>query len=497
MDQENRILAAVDLGSNSFHMIVAKMDHDQMRVLDKLREPVRLGAGLDENNNLTEEARERALQCLDKFGQRLRDFHPNDVRVVGTNTLRKARHAYSFVKQAEEALGHSIEIISGIEEARLIYEGVSHTMADDGQRRLVVDIGGGSTELIIGEHFSPMMLESLYMGCVSMTQKFFAQGNLSKTAFQLAGVAASLEVEGVSARFVNFGWGEAVGASGTARAIAKVIEAEGWSESGITLKALKKLRKALIAAGHMDKVVLQGLKDDRKPVFAGGVAVLLSVFEALRIKNMQVASGALREGLIYDMLGRLRNEDVRSSTIESICKRYHVDVQHAGHVEETAVALLRQVAAGWALEGNDSEQLLRWAARLHEIGLDIAHNQYHKHGAYLVENSDMPGFSRSLQKNLAFLVRGHRRKFPLMLLSEMPAGQGQQLLRICILLRLAVKLNHSRSQEQVPEVGLEAGDDTIRLRFPPAWMKSHPLTREDMAREVEYLRAANVNLLIE
>lgn len=496
MDQENRILAAVDLGSNSFHMIVAKLDHDQLRVLDKMREPVRLGAGLDQYNNLSDEARDRALRCLEKFGQRLRDFHPNDVRVVGTNTLRKARDSSAFVRSAEQALGHEIEIISGIEEARLIYEGVSHNVANDGARRLVVDIGGGSTELIVGEHFKPLVLESLYMGCVSMSDRYFPAGLITREAFQQAEVVASLEVEGVSARFLNSGWKEAVGASGTARALARVIEAEGWSDSGISLKGLKKIRKILIEVGHMDKVLLQGLKDERRPVFAGGVAIMLSIFKGLGIEQMQVSAGALREGLIYDMLGRLRNDDVRAVTIASMCRRYHVDSRHARNVERTVMALFNQVADDWGLDDYDNQLLLRWSSRLHEVGLDIAHNQYHKHGAYLVANADMPGFSRSMQKQLAFLVRGHRRKFPQTELDAMQPDDALTLKRICILLRLAVKLHHSRSREQIPEVALTVADDTLRMSFPDGWLKSHPLTREDMMREEEYLRAAGVELLV-
>jgi exopolyphosphatase/guanosine-5'-triphosphate,3'-diphosphate pyrophosphatase len=490
----DQILAAVDLGSNSFHIIVVRLDHGQVRVIDRMREMVRLGAGLDENNNLDEAACQRAIQCLERFGQRLRDLHPNNVRIVGTNTLRKARNSSSLLRQAQQALGHPIDIISGIEEARLIYLGVSHSMSDDEGRKLVVDIGGGSTELIIGERFESLQLESLYMGCVSMSRTFFPDGAITKSAMKSAEIAARLELEGAAPLYKKLGWEHSIGASGTARAIAKVVEEEGWSEHGITYKSLKKLRKALLAAGHVDKLSLKGLSEDRIPVFTGGVVVMLSVFEALGIKTMEVSSGALREGLVYDMLGQIEHKDIREQTVNALCARYHVDMRHAERVEVTAIQLLEQVAGRWQLEDEENWNLLGWAARLHEVGLDIAHGQYQKHGAYLAENSDMHGFSRRLQKQLAVLIRGHRRKFPVASIEELTTDQQENIKYLCILLRLSVKLNHSRNDAHIPEVKIEVVDDGLKVNFPQGWLEDHPLTAADLEREQQYLGVVKFKL---
>lgn len=481
--------AAVDLGSNSFHLIVARMDHGQLQVVDRLREMVRLGGGLDAHNELSQEARERALTCLERFGQRLRALPSQSVRAVGTNTLRKARHAYDFLQAARTALGHPIEIISGIEEARLIYLGVAHSLADNGQRRLVVDIGGGSTEVIVGERFEALHLESLYMGCVSMSREFFSSGKIDKGAWAKAEIAAGIELESVTAAFNQAGWADAVGASGTARAIAKVLVGEGWSDQGITAEGLRKLRKAMLNAGHVDKLSLKGLSSERAPVFPGGVVIMKSLFEALDVESMDVADGALREGLIYDQLGRIAHEDVRERSVEAMCTRYHVDVVHAQRVRDTALDLFDQISAEWDLVDGEPRHWLEWAARLHEIGLAVAHAQFHKHGAYLVQYSDMLGFSRQEQLLLAALVRSHRRKFPLTAFNELAESLRAPAIRLAILLRIAVKLRRSRTAAALPAIDLKLTDAGICLTFPKGWLEAHPLTAADLARESQYLAA--------
>jgi exopolyphosphatase/guanosine-5'-triphosphate,3'-diphosphate pyrophosphatase len=493
VNDSSGMIAAIDLGSNSFHMIVAREVDGQLQVRDRLREMVRLAAGLDSQGNLDDAARQRSLECLRRFGQRLDGFVPGSVRAVGTNTLRKAKDA-SFLREAEEALGHPIEVIAGVEEARLIYLGVSHGLPDSDENRLVVDIGGGSTELILGRRFEPLELESLYMGCVSYSQRFFNDGVVSESAMRRAVIGARLELQRIENDYRDIGWGQAVGASGTVKAVGEVVRSMGWCEEGITLEAMRQLAAELVKAGHIDKLKLSGLKEERLPVFAGGVAVLLAIFESLHIEQMQVSDWALREGLLYDLMGRIRHEDVRERTIVALSERYRVDMVQASRVEATAKMSLQQVADDWGLQGDETEHLLLWAARLHEIGLAIAHSSYHKHGAYLVANSDMPGFSSSEQKLLAILVRGHRRKFPLSLFKELDSKTRQRLQRLCVLLRLAVLLHRGHAATASPDVRFGVSGKTVQLRFPDGWLAEHPLTEADLAAEAESLQSAKFTL---
>lgn len=487
------LIAAIDLGSNSFHMVVARDVGGELQIRDRLRESVRLAAGMSENGRLEKVAKQRALDCLRRFGQRLDGFSPGTVRAVGTNTLRKAKSPH-FLREAEEALGHPIEVISGLEEARLIYLGVSHGLPLSDDVRLVVDIGGGSTELILGRGFEPLELESLYMGCVSFSQRFFPKGRISAKGMRDAVIAARQELQAIESHYRDNGWGEVVGASGTVKSVAEVLRAMGWSNEGITLEGIQQLTCELVAAGHIDRVQLSGLSAERLPVMAGGVAVLLAIFESLGIERMQVSDWALREGMLYDLLGRRRHEDVRERTIAALSERYRVDVAQAARVEGLSRQILEQVSEAWSLEGEEAEHLLVWAARLHEIGLSIAHSGYHKHGAYLVANSDMPGFSSSEQRLLAVLIRAHRRKLLEPLFSELPVAQRQPLRRLSILLRMAVLLHRSHSTAGLPEIGFVARGKTLQLQFPPGWLAEHPLTEADLVQEALYLKAIGYSL---
>jgi exopolyphosphatase/guanosine-5'-triphosphate,3'-diphosphate pyrophosphatase len=485
-------VAAVDLGSNSFHMIVARIDAGQIHVLDRLRDTVRLGAGLDEEGQIRPDAEARALECLERFGQRVRDLPRGSVRAVGTNTLRKARNSRPFLRAAERALGHPIEIIAGREEARLIYLGVAHSLADDKGQRLVVDIGGGSTELIIGERFEPQQMESLHMGCVSMSELYFPEGRIDSIGWETARTAALLELQPIAYHYRNLGWQRAIGASGTVLAIERVGREMGWSKEGITPDSLRAIGEALVKAGDVRKLELAGLSKDRAPVFPGGVAVLSAVFQALGIEHMSVSDGALREGLIYDLLGRIRHEDVRARTIESLMRRFQVDTEHARRVEATALGLLEQVAEDWGLN-EDHADLLAWAARMHEMGLSISHSQYQKHGAYLLENADLPGFSRPEQQQLALLVRAHRRKFPAKQFADLPREPGEDLMRLAMLLRLAVLLHRSRGQQTL-SLRADPAENGLTLRFPPGWLDQHPLTRADLQNERAALKGGKLKL---
>ena len=489
------LLAAVDLGSNSFHLIVAKVAGGHLDVVDRLREPVRLAAGLGDDKRLRRDAIERAFACLHRFGQRLRGMPEGAVRAVGTNTLRSARDGEAFRREAERVLGHSIEVIAGREEARLIYLGVAYALADDGERRLVIDIGGGSTECIVGTGFTPLHRESLYTGCVGTSRRFFPGGRIDKRSMKRAVLAARVEFEPIEQRYRAAGWGSAVGSSGTIKAIAAIVRAAGWCEAGITRDALRRLRRALVEAGHVDAVALKELRDDRRPVLPGGVAVLSAALDALGIEYLDVSEMALREGLLFDLIGRIRHEDVRDETVQRRIERYRIDAAQGERVAVTALALLRRVADAWAPgHGEDAEQLLGWAARLHEAGLFVSHNQYHKHGAYLLANGDMSGFSRQAQTMLSSLVRGHRRKFPAAVFEQLAPADARRARRLCVLLRLSVVLNRARADHYLPGIEAKAEGDVLTVAFPPGWLDTHPLTRADLEQEQAYLAAAGVGL---
>ena len=487
-------IAAVDLGSNSFHMIIARLEGERVSVIDRLREQVQLGAGLDRYKRLTSETRARALACLGRFGQRLRDLPPGSVRAVGTNTLRMARQSEAFLAEAEAALGHPIEVIAGREEARLIYLGVAGSIADDRGQRLVIDIGGGSTEYIIGMRSEPLYRESLFMGCVSFARRFFPKGRISAAAQNRAEIAAKRELQTIQTFYRQMGWNSAIGASGTILAIAKVLEANGWGDGTITRPGLASLRSALLAKSHVEKLDLKGLGRDRAPIFPSGVAILTASFDILGIDRMQVSDGALREGLLYELLGRIRHVDVREATVMGLIERYRIDVAQAERVERTARALFAQLRGGWGLD-DDDWQLLHWAARLHEIGLSLAHNQFHRHGAYILTHADLDGFSRQDQQLVAALVRGHRRKFPLLEFRQLPPERHDQAARLTLLLRLAALFNRSRSDQPLPELGVSVARDVVQLRFPDGWLDAHPLTRADLDEERRFVARAGFTLL--
>ncbi len=385
--------AAIDLGSNSFHMIVAQFQEGELQVVDRLKEMVRLSAGLDSSNNLSEDAQERALSCLERFGQRISSLPQGNVRVVGTNTLRSAHNSKQFIKKAIIALGHTIDIISGMEEARLIYLGVAHNTAANNDKRLVIDIGGGSTEVIIGEGFNPICMESLYMGCVSMTVRFFADGAITPQALKQAELAARVELEPIYKMYKRMGWNVAIGASGSIKAVQSVVKAAGWCEEGISLAALKQLVQAIKKTDHIDKIQFDGLSEKRAPVFVGGVVVLYSIFKALKLEHMEVSEGALREGLLHDLLGRIHHEDVRARSVSSLAKTFNADLDQYSRMQPTIEQCVPQLSDAWEFDPQEDSQWLLWAAMLHEIGLSISHSHYHKHRAYIVGNTDLPGFT--------------------------------------------------------------------------------------------------------
>ena len=480
-------LAAVDLGSNSFRLEVARVAGDQLYPLDSLKETVRLAGGLTDDKLLDEATQARALECLQRFGERLRGLSPEAVRCVGTSALRVARNADTFIPKAELALGHSIEIVAGREEARLIYLGVAHSLPASPERRLVVDIGGGSTEFIIGHGLKPHERESLHMGCVNFTKRFFADGSVDKATLKAAEMAARVEVERIAREFSRDNWQHAVGSSGTARALREILEQCGWSVRGITADGLAKLRSQMVKAGHVDALDLPGLSRDRVPVIAGGFAIMAGLFAELGIEQMDVAETAMREGILYDLLGRFHQQDMREATVDEFTRRYHIDPQQAARVKRVALKLLAACGGG-----NENDlRFLDWAARLHEIGLSVSHGGYHRHAGYILENADMPGFSRTEQARLALLARAQRGA--LVKLPDFAAAAVSDNDRLLVwLLRQAVILCRSRAEPRLPEVKVEASNKRFRLTLPEGWLARRPLTQRALEEEAVHWQAVGI-----
>jgi exopolyphosphatase / guanosine-5'-triphosphate,3'-diphosphate pyrophosphatase len=461
-------LAVVDLGSNSFRLEVGRVEGDQIFRLDTWRETIRFGAGIDVRGNITLTARKAALACLARFRERLSGLHPSAVRAVATNTFRVARNASTFLTQAEAALGFRIDIIGGHEEARLIYLGVAHVLPASDEPRLVIDIGGGSTEFIIGRGMTPERLESLKLGCVSMSQRFFSTGELRAEAFRAAETDARALIESIAGEFAPDRWREAFASSGTALALAAILEENGLSAGGITPEGLARLRKRMIGAGRVSRLNLAGVKPERAPVLAGGFAIMAAAMSELHVQRINPVGGALRLGVLYDLLGRTINRDSRQATVESISERYHVDRAHAKRVAEMAKSLY---LASSPNPTDENAQRLEWAALLHEVGYSVSHIGFHKHGAYILENADMPGFSAQEQRHLALLVMGCRGG-----LSKIaPMLDDGDFAAQVAALRLAVLFHHARRAIDVPRMNLTIGRQ-IRFATSKRWLKQHPLT---------------------
>lgn len=489
---QSETIAAIDLGSNSFHMIIARHHNGQLQIIDRVKEMVRLGGGLDKKNNLKRDAMERALATLERFGQRLNGIPPHAIRCVGTKTLRTARNAEPFLELAQDALNHEIEIISGFEEARLIYQEVTHDIETEDQPLLVMDIGGRSTELIRGVGQQPQQMDSLTMGSVSTSLRHFADGKISHKRMERAELDALSELRGVRKQYRQPHWERAIGSSGTIRTIARIIQTEGWSQNAITFNDLKRLRKTVIAAGSIDALQFEGLKEERRPVFPGGLAILYATFKSLKIEEMLVSDGALREGVIYDYIGRISNHDIRELAIDSLTERYHVDHAHAERVHVMASALFNQVAHHFDNDEERFENALRWSAKLHEIGLAISHRKYHHHSAYLIEHSDIPGFSRQEQRTLSTLVAAHRMKIRTDHFESFKLEQ--LLLHLAVLLRIAVLLYRGRGHETIPVPQIILKHGKVSLRFNPGWLEEHALTHNDLKAEQRYLKKLGIAL---
>lgn len=493
---DNSLYAAVDLGSNSFHMVIARLTEGRMQIIDRIKERVRLAEGMDEQRRMSPEAMARGLDCLALFAERLTNIKPDQIRIAGTYTLRRASNARDFVREAAKVLNHPIEIISGQEEARLIYQGVAHTQHIEGQV-LVVDIGGGSTELIIGEGFSPLALTSRKMGCVSFTQSFFGNGKLGEKAFNAAVLEAQHQLAPIINQYRKLGWQSCLGSSGSIRTVRDVLQGEEWTDGAITLAGLERLKEEMLKHKRVDQLKLAGLTEERQGVFAAAVAILLGLFTSLPIERMEYSDGALREGLLYEFEERLQHHDIRERTALALSTHYRIDKRQATRVESCVLSLFDALSGPWEMPEEPYRAILGWAARLHEIGLAINYSGIHKHSAYILQNTDLPGFNQDDQALLAALVRFHRKGLKLSELPALPNHDEQTVLRCIRILRLAVAAHHRRQDNLLPEWNVQAAGDQLVVTLPLDWCDENKLLMQNLEKEHRYCHEQGWPLLFQ
>lgn len=470
-------LAAVDLGSNSFRLEIGNLDHGQIHRSEYLKEAVRQGNGLDDERNLTVEAMQRGWDCLARFGERLSNFKPTEVRAVATQTLREARNREVFLQRGSEILGFPIEVISGQEEARLIYQGVAQLLPQSDERRLVIDIGGRSTELVLGQQLTAKQMASYRVGSVAWSMKYFTNGKIDEAAFAKAEIAAKAVFDEALTTYQPDTWDIAYGSSGTIGAVSDILKAAGWSETSVTGAGLLWLREKLIKSQHIDRLKLVGLKEDRRAVIAGGISILCALFDLLKIETLHAADGALRQGVLYDLLDRDSGQiDVRNASVTRLAKNFNIDRLQAKRVADTATTFFSQIQSNLSIQDStfaNDIKALGWAAQLHEIGFQISHSDYHKHGAYILENADIAGFAMPESHRLSMLVLGHRGKLKKLDVELEDKKFFQQLLS----LRLAVILCHARSDAEIKDIKLTTSKSVkqeIQLSFPNDWITRFP-----------------------
>ena len=485
--------AAVDLGSNSFHMVIVHVVNGSVQIIGKIKQKVRLAAGLDEQLALDEVSMERGWQCLQVFSERLQDIPPSNIKIVATATLRLATNAHVFIKKAEEILSHKLEVISGEEEARQIYLGVAYTSANQGNS-LVIDIGGASTEIVIGNDMQPIHLKSLDMGCVTFMERYFEGGNITQQNFDDAKAAAHALIADVADAFLCFDWENCLGASGTPQAITEILVAQGISDA-IRLDYLYHLEKQCIEGENIKSLSIDGLDDSRKPIFPSGLAILISLFEALHIQHMNISGGALREGLIYGMLDNIRENDRRQQTLNQAKYRYHIDGTHANNVQQVALALCHQLCAQQNICHLDTETILGAAAQLHEIGLHIEYKRHHEHGEYILSHIDLPGFTRLQRAAIRDLVAQHRLAINNATFDKYHQDYRPMLQGLLRVLRIAVVLCLRRQNKHIPEVSLACDGSNWVLSFPEGWLKAHPLINAELANECWLQHKAGCELI--
>ncbi|MEP1552013.1 MAG: exopolyphosphatase [Paraglaciecola sp.] len=488
-------VAALDIGSNSFHLVVARIVAGSVQILHRVKQKVRLADGLGKDGVLSEEAIQRGLKTLEVIAESLQGFEPENVRVVATYTLRKAKNAKDFLKAAKAVFPFPIEVIAGVEEARLIYQGVAHTNHQQGQR-LIVDIGGGSTEFIIGEAFEPKILRSLQMGCVSYTNRFFKNGELKPKNFLKAITSAQQELEMIDKQYRQLGWKTCIGTSGTIKVIIELASHldSTTPENCVSKSDLYALMDLCCDAGNSENLKLEGLSIDRQPVLAAGLSILIAVFNSLKIEAMEFSPAALREGVLYEMEDHLQHLDIRERSAQSLATRYDVDVEHAKRVFNTTMALHQECKKAWKIDNKELKNLLGWAALLHEVGLQINTRGIQRHSAYILQNIELPGFGQEQQNLLASLVRFHRKKIRVDEIPEFTILGQEQVHKLMTLLRLGVLLNIKRQDNILPELSITTKGETVTLRLPENWLQNKPVFSADLERECNYLKELDFTL---
>jgi len=491
-------VAALDMGSNSFHLVVARIVAGSVQIVHRVKQKVRLADGLGNDGVLSDEAIQKGLDTLSVIAESLQGFEPEYVRVVATHTLRRASNAKDFLKAAKDIFPFPIDIISGAEEARLIYQGVAHTNHQHGQR-LIVDIGGGSTEFIIGEDFDTKILRSLQMGCVSYTNRFFKQGELKTKAFDKAITCARQELEMIDKQYRKIGWETCIGTSGTIKVIIELASQLDSTnrENQVSLADLYTIKDLCCAAGNSRDLKLQGLTEDRQPVLAAGLAILIGIFKSLKIDQMEFSPAALREGVLYEMEDHLKHVDIRERSAESLATRYDVDVEHAKRVLTTTLDLYEQIKKNWGVDNSELKNLLAWSALLHEVGLQINTRGIQRHSGYILQNIELPGFGQEQQNLLATLARFHRKKIKAVEIPEFTILAQEQVYKLISLLRLGVLLNIKRQDDILPDIVLKAKGSDLNIQFPKGWLEQKPVFSADIERECVYTQELGLNLTYE
>lgn len=483
-------LASVDLGSNSFRLEIGRVEGHRVIFQKYWKEGVRLAAGIDEHGMLTEEAQNNALKTLVRFNELIRNFEPEHVRAVGTQALRIAKNTPQFLEKAQKALGFPIEILRGHEEARLVFEGCSYRLPPSDAKRLIVDIGGGSTELVIGVGHKAHRCESFHIGCVNITLDYFPDGIINEEHFEKALIASRSEITEAFENFNVDNWDEAYGSSGTMDAICTILRTQGVIDAHtVTLEQLLDLKAEIIRQGSIDQLSMPGLDDSRREVIVGGLVVLLAVFRTLKITSMTACSGALRVGLLYGLLDRHSNLDIREESAQALLEMSHSDLAQALRVQKLSLALFSELGIPCS---DEDIKLLGWASLLHEVGSIISHNGYHHHTAYILGNSDLAGFSRSNQDQLARLTlgqRGNLAKVEPYLANPITTAQ-------LLCLRLATIFAHNRIDVELPEHALSIQGRTITLRIDPQWMQTHPLTHFLLENEINIWEKVQYNFVL-
>lgn len=479
--QPEQLYAAVDLGSNSFHMVIVRVVAGSVYIIGKVKQKVRLAAGLDENMVLDQQSLERGWKCLETFAERLQDIPLSNIKIVGTATLRLAANSEVFIKKAEQILNHKLNVIDGEEEARQIYLGVAYTSANQGNS-LVIDIGGASTEVIVGNDMTPIHLVSMNMGCVTFKERFFTDGNISKENFELAIQEAKSLLEPIKNDFINFDWQQCLGASGTPQAITEILVTQGISDS-IRIDYLHNLKQQCIDCTTIDLLQIDGLTESRRAIFPSGLAILIALFEQLNIQEMQISGGALREGLIYGMLDNMQQNDRRLQTLKQCIERFHIDPEHANRVKGIVLGLFKQVQNQMVLGKVDCEAMLMASAMLHETGLHIEYKLHHEHGAYILSHLPMVGYTQQQRAGIKTLVQCHRQEIKLSLFDSFHPEVRQALLVLVRVLRLSCLLSIRRKDNMLADFTLIATDEKWTLTFPEGWLKSHPLIDAELANE--------------